>query len=66
MAFSKYEVSVSLPKEHFLRILRGTGMMIVTVVHFILSAQTLDGQNSLDFGRRLMLLPSRASRNWLI
>lgn len=41
-------------------------MMIVIVVDFILSAQTLDGQNSLDFGRRLVLLPSRASRNWLI
>lgn len=29
--------------------------MIVTVVHFILSAQTLDGQNSLDCGRKLVL-----------
>lgn len=30
-------------------------MMIIIVVHFIPSAQTSDGQNSLDSGGRLML-----------
>lgn len=51
VALRGYEVSVSLQKKSiFFRILRGTGMMIITVVHFIPSAQTSDGQNSLDSG----------------
>lgn len=56
VALRGYEVSVSSQKKSiFFSILRGTGMMIITVVHFTPSAQTSDGQHFLDSGGRLML-----------